>query len=337
MSADVADIHSHLYPRWYVEALKARTEPPHIVGDHGDERFVIFPGEHGRPMGRDYWAVDAKLDFMQRFDVAQTVVSVGNPWLDPFEGAQAEELAAQANEYLAGLEGETGGRIVAVGVLPQHDLDAAVATARQIGATPSLYGIINGTRLCGRLFDDPSLEPLWAALEETALPLLVHPHYMVGGAELGGGHAFPLALGFPFETTLAMARLAFAGVLQRHPALPVIAAHGGGTIPFLAGRLDAGWRSDPLAREHLATPPSAELAKLYLDTLVYHPAPLLAEERLVGVDHMAFGTDHPFSVADPQANLDAIEAAFGEDDRRAVLSGTARALFGLRAPSEAGG
>lgn len=327
---ELIDIHSHLYPRWYVEALKRRPELPKVVGREGEERFVIFQGEHGRPMGPAFWELDEKLAFMDAVGITRTVVSLGNPWLDPFAADVAPALADKANAYIAGLERATEGRVVGLGVLPQHDVEAAVETVHTIGSTSTLYGVVNGTRICGRDLADPALDPVWEALEREALPLLVHPHYLVGRDELQGfGHAFPVALGFPFETTVAVARLVFAGVLRRFPALKLVAAHGGGTIPFLAGRLTAAWQSDPSTHDRLDVPPLGELTKLFLDALVYHRGALVAAAALVGVRKMAFGTDHPFSVADPTANLAAIDAAFAGDEREAVRSASARELFGL--------
>jgi predicted TIM-barrel fold metal-dependent hydrolase len=328
--ATCIDMHSHLYPRWYVEALKRRDAPPRVVGHEGAERFVIFDGEHGRPMGDEYWDLDEKLAFMAAHGIDQTVASLGNPWLDPFDGEEAAALAVRANEYFASLEGSTGGRVVGMGVLPQHDVELAAATIREIARTPSLYGAINGCRLCGRELDDPALEPVWEALAGTGLPLLLHPHYVLGRQELTGwGHAFPVSLGFPFETTVAVARLVFAGVLQRHPGLRLIASHGGGTLPFLGGRLDAGWRSDPSVREQLTVAPTEDLRRIFYDALVYHPPALLALRELVGAEQMAFGTDHPFSVSDPAANLRAIDETLTPGERDAVRGGSARRYFGL--------
>jgi aminocarboxymuconate-semialdehyde decarboxylase len=228
------------------------------------------------------------------------------------------------------LEQETCGRIVGLGVLPQHELAAAVETVREIARVPGLYGVINGTRICGRDFADPALDPVWQSFAEADLPVFIHPHYLVGQEQLRGfGHGFPVALGFPLETTIAIARLVFAGVLQRFPALKVVAAHGGGTIPYLAGRLTAGWQSDASTHERLPVPPHDDLRKLFLDAVVYDRGALTAAVRLVGVDHIAFGTDHPFSVANPSANLTAIEGTLAEGDRTAVHAHTAKAVFRL--------
>ena len=171
---------------------------------------------------------------------------------------------------------------------------------------------------------------MWDEIERSRLPLLIHPHYAAAVDELRGfGHAFPVALGFPFETSIALARLVFAGVLGRHPGLRVVGSHGAGTLPYLAGRLDAGWASDPSVKDRLSHPPSEDLSRLYVDSVLYHPRAMRAAADLVGTTKMAFGTDHPFSVADPETNLDAIDAAFMESDADRVLAGTTLELFGL--------
>lgn len=340
MTNRVVDIHSHHYPRWYIESLKRRTEIPRVVGAEGAEHFVIFPEEEredthatgGRPMDAEYWDIGAKLAFMDRFGINQTVLTLGNPWLDPMRGAESLDLARRLNAEYAQLERETDGRIMGMGVLPANDIRAAADVAGEVAELPTLYGLISGPRICGRLFDDPELDPVWRVLEANELPLLVHPHYAAAIGELMGyGHAFPVSLGFPFETTIAVARLVFGGVYRRFPRLRVIASHGGGTMPYLAGRLDAGWRSDPGLRERLPYPPSEDLAKVYLDAVLYHRRALRAAADLVGTTRMAFGTDHPFSVSDPSSNLQAIEAAFGGEERENVLFRSAGALFGFHA------
>jgi aminocarboxymuconate-semialdehyde decarboxylase len=334
VTTDVVDVHSHVYPRTYIERLKSRSEAPRIVGEQGAERFVIFPGERGRPMGRDHWDVGEKLAFMDRERISESVVSLGNPWLDPVPGPESMDISRALNDELSQLESDTGGRVTAMGVLPNHTVGAAVEAVAEIAATPTLHGVISGRRICGYRLDDGALDPLWQALSEREMPLFVHPHYTVGADELAGfGHALPVAVGFPLETTIALARLVYGGVLERFPRLHVVVAHGGGTLPYLAGRLNAGWQSDDELRNRLPKPPLGQVQRLYLDTVLYHPIAVRAAAALVGPSQLVFGSDHPFSVADPAANLEAVRIALGEDEREQVLHASARALFGLRSPS----
>jgi predicted TIM-barrel fold metal-dependent hydrolase len=331
----VIDAHSHLYPRSYLELLKTRTEIPRI-GDHdGNEHFVIFREEQaipggGRRLDESFWDVGEKVAYMDRVGIDQTVASLGNPWLDPFDGTESADWARRLNAELALLKGETDGRVVALGVLPADAVESAVEIAREVAATATLYGLIGSCHICGLEFDDARLAPLWEELDRSELPLFIHPHDGVALDQLAGyGNSLPLGLGFPFETTIALTKLVFSGVLRRFPKLRLMVAHGGGTLPFLAARLDVTWRSDPDAQAKLDSAPSDQLASLYLDAVLYHPRALHAAAELVGPRRMLFGTDHPFFSADPRTSLDAVEAEFTNGARTDVLAGTALSLFGL--------
>jgi len=334
----VVDIHSHLYPRWYIDMLKARTEIPRVSGQEGDERFVIFPDEAargsggGRPMTEDYWSIETKLAFMDRHGIDRTVLSLGNPWFEPFDAEASLAAARRLNDDFATLAQRTGGRIIGMGVLPRGGIDAVVAVVGEVADREGLAGVVSGTRIAGHALDDEALEPVWEALERTGVPLLLHPHHGSAMDELGGfGHALPVAVGFPLETTIALARLMLAGVLHRHPGIRLVASHGGGTLPYLAGRLDAGWRSDASLSARAPSPPTTVIGRLYLDAVLYHPRALRAAADLVGTHHLAFGTDHPFSIADPGANLAAIDEAFADADAGQVLAGTAAELYAIGA------
>jgi aminocarboxymuconate-semialdehyde decarboxylase len=327
----VVDCHSHLYPRSYVELLRARDEIPRVDGDPGSERFVIFPEEDvpggGRPLRAEFWELERKLAFMDEYGIERSVVSLGNPWLDPFVGPESPGLACDLNAELGALERETDGRVVALGVLPANDVAPAAEAIDDIAGTAGLHGVITGPRICNLTLEDSRLDGVWAALERTGLPLFVHPHSAAAVEDLRGwDHVLPLALGFPFETSIAVARLVLGGVLSRFPDLTVIAAHGGGTLPFLAGRFDVAWRAAPALRERLPRPPSEDLSRIHADAVVYHPRALRALVDLVGPERVVFGTDHPFFNADVAYLLAMVGDTLGAD-AEAVLGGNSARLF----------
>jgi aminocarboxymuconate-semialdehyde decarboxylase len=322
----IVDVHSHLYPRSYIELLRGRDTPPQIVGEPGDERLVTFPeetGSTGRPITAAFWDVAEKLAFMEREGIDHTLVTLGNPWLDPFPNNL--DAAQSLNEELAGLATSTSGRILGAGVLPL-ELEDALRVVEDVAAEEGLFGLVGGPRICDRSLDDDELDPLWTILERLKLPLLIHPKGEQVPQVLDGyGAALVVGIGFPFETTVAVARLTLAGVFERHPGLRLVASHGGGTIPYLAGRLDMVWRANEHLHARLASPPSESLRRLHVDSLVYAPRAIRAAVDLVGAGRMMFGTDHPWS----SKTRDALDAALEGEERDAVLGGTARAVWGL--------
>lgn len=144
--------------------------------------------------------------------------------------------------------------------------------------------------------DDPTLLPLFQTIERLGLVIFLHPHYGVGVESFGTGygHALFLALGFTFETTTAVSRLICSGMLDKVPDLKLLLAHTGGTLPFLAGRLDSCVEGDPHLQGKLKLKPSEYLQKMYYDSISYHQPTLACARQFVGDERLMFGTDHPF-------------------------------------------
>ena len=334
----VIDVHCHLYPLEYIRLLEKRQTIPRVINRNGEREFLIFPEEDGangvggRPMGSEYFDLALKLKFMDALGIDTSVISLGNPWLDPFPDSEGDEAAEAINEVMSLYEAQTGGRICAVGVLPSSSVEKAIGVLKQIAATPGLHGVVSMPAIAGLAFDDPRLEPFWAELERLSLPLFVHPENGIGLETLWGyRHTLPVGIGFPMETTVGLARLIFGGVLERHPNIKILAAHGGGTLPYLAGRLDAAWKSDEEVQKKINQPPSEQMRKLYLDALVYASPALQAARMLVGADHLLFGTDQPFSVSDPQKNIQLMQTALPKaDELNAVMHANAEELFDLK-------
>ena len=99
----------------------------------------------------------------------------------------------------------------------------------------------------------------------------------------------------PAENAVALSHLIFSGVLDRHPELKVLAAHGGGYLPTSLGRSDHAWRVRPEAHG-CAQPPSSYLKKLYFDSLVHSPAELRALVAAAGPEQVLLGSDYPFDM-----------------------------------------
>ncbi|KAK1141674.1 hypothetical protein N8T08_008772 [Aspergillus melleus] len=379
----VVDIHTHVYPPAYMEMLRGRSSVPYVHDPAGnaDPRLIILSSdddpsipldERGRPVDASYWDINVKLDFMRHHGINTSVISLANPWLDFLEPQEAqtwserindnlEETCAKVNEAadpektLALHEKHT---LYAFGALPLSapSSDIVVNEIKRLKTLPHLRGVIMGTSGLGKGLDDASLDPVWSALEETGSLMFLHPHYGLPDEAFGGtdamnryGHVLPLALGFPLETTIAVTRMFLAGVFDRFPRLQILLAHSGGTLPFLAGRLESCIHHERKFVANGGDVPGPQRSvwdvlktNIYLDAVVYGEAGLQAALEASGTDRLLFGTDHPFfppldSKEGQQwpsvtTNYKAINATFDKDADKvaAVLGGNAARVLNLK-------
>ena len=171
---------------------------------------------------------------------------------------------------------------------------------------------------------DPRLEPFWARAAELGAVVFLHPFGCSLDERLDRFY-LSNTVAQPAENAVALSHLIFAGVLDRHPALKVVAAHGGGYLPTYVGRSDHAWHVRPDAHT-CAEPPSSYLRRLWFDSLVHTPQALRALVVAVGADRVVLGSDAPFDmgVDDPVARLEA--AGLDPADRDRIAGGTAAAL-----------
>ncbi|PGG96736.1 hypothetical protein AJ79_09464 [Helicocarpus griseus UAMH5409] len=382
----IVDIHTHVYPESYLNLLRSRTTVPYIYDppDGSRSRLIILSSDdspsvpkekRGRPVDSTYSDINLKLSFMRKHNITTSVISLANPWLDFVPAQDAAHWAEQINNDLERICAEqyakaTGGIstgnklalneyffIYAFGALPLSAPSANIV-ANEISRLKTLKflrGVIMGTSGLGKGLDDPALDPIWAALESTQTIMFLHPHYGLPNDAFGGveateryGHVLPLALGFPLETTIAVTRMYLAGVFDRFPKLSILLAHSGGTLPFLAGRIESCVAHERKFVENGGDVVGPQKSvwnvlkeNIYLDAVIYGEVGLKAAVHGAGsVDRVLFGTDHPFfppldgndgEWLSVTTNRKAIDGAFGaeSDAAKAILGGNAVRILHL--------
>jgi aminocarboxymuconate-semialdehyde decarboxylase len=280
--------------------------------------------------------LDVRLAAMDRMRLDVQVVSPSPSEYHYWAGREAAaDIVAAVNEGVADLCAHRRDRLVGLGSVALQHPDLAADQLRHAVAR-GLAGAIVGTRAGERDFSDPAYEPLWAAAEESGAVLFLHPWGCTLGPRLARSYLFNV-VGNPAETTLALSHLIFGGVLDRHPALRVVAAHGGGYLPTYPGRSDHAHRMRDDARS-CAAPPSAYLRRLWFDSIVYDPTGLRHLIERVGADRVVLGSDFPFDMGldDPVGLLDAVDGLVAEE-RAAVAGANAEALLSATAAGRATG
>jgi aminocarboxymuconate-semialdehyde decarboxylase len=333
---DAVDLHTHVYLPRYMDILRARTEVPLVRPSQGRERLIILPAEQqqmqeqqdastagisaGRPIGGEYWDAASKLRYMDRHGIRTSVLSLANPWLDFLPLEEQVRQATLLNDDMETLCQGSDGRFLAFGVVPQDSTTAVKEVQRVATDLPHVRGVILSTAgLNGKGLDDPEMLEFYREMDRAGLAIFLHPHYGVGNEHYGKyGHALFLALGFTFETTVAVSQLVLSGLLDQVPeTLRLLLAHSGGTLPFLAGRLDSCVAHDAAVADKLQHAPSVYLKRFYYDAVAYHEPALQCLIDFVGADKIVFGTDHPFF---PPATDSTTEQDLSELDWQSTLS-----------------
>ncbi|KAJ6261906.1 2-amino-3-carboxymuconate-6-semialdehyde decarboxylase [Drechslerella dactyloides] len=308
----IVDVHTHVYPPRYVSILKSRTTVPYVRDTTPGQpsRLIILPGEDspsshstaaGRPIGPEYYDINAKIAFMDTHGIDVSVISLANPWLDFLDPREAAAVAREINYDLDSMCKTYPGRLFAFGALPlSGTTDVIVNEIERLPGYNYMRGVIMGTGGLGNGLDDLSLDPVYRALEANNMTIFLHPHYglpkeVFGPRAAEYGHVLPLALGFPLETTVAVSRMILSGVFDRFPKLQVLLAHSGGTLPFLAGRLESCIAHDAHYRpEGRRSIWDVLKVNIMLDAVVYSELGVRAAAAASGGDRVLFGTDHPF-------------------------------------------
>jgi aminocarboxymuconate-semialdehyde decarboxylase len=241
--------------------------------------------------------------------------------------ALAERIVAVTNEAVAGFCARQPGRLLPVGAVALQHPDLAVEQLRYAVTALGMRGVqISTAAAPGRELDDPGLAEFWATAEDLGAAVLIHPWGCTLGTRLNAYYLFN-TVGNPAETALALSRIIFSGLLERHPGLKIWSAHGGGYLPSYIVRADHAWS----AREDARTtqrPPSELLRRTFTDSLVYTPEQLRHLVAMMGPGQVTLGSDYPFDmgVDDP---VDRLSAA-GLDDAAvtAIRGGNAARLLG---------
>jgi aminocarboxymuconate-semialdehyde decarboxylase len=325
------DVHAHAMPLPLLQQLADRgladlgAVPEGIV--RLDSRVSGVGPRAPLPLARSQYDVDVRLSEMDEVGVERHAVS-----LPPFlfcstaeDEAFATGIVGAGNDELAVYVADAPDRLVALGSVPLGWRGAAEEARRCLDEL-DMAGIAIGTRGGGRDLDDPVNDDLWALLSERDTFVFLHPSG-VPDPQRQADFWLPQLVGYPMETALAVARMVFGRVLERHP-LNLCLAHGGGCLPALRGRLDMGWERKDVAHT-TALRPSAFTDRLYYDTAVFSCVLLRRLVEDVGVAHVLLGTDHPFELGD-RTPLDTVQA-LGLDarDTAAILGGNAASLLGL--------
>ncbi len=323
------DVHSHmLCPEW-LELFRAHSGGRFSIKQvTGGKEVIHYDGVAFMTPEERMFDYGQRMAAMDEAGVGMAVLSLTGPnvyWGDE----QASTRAAQAiNDSFAQAEKEYPARIRWMASLPFQYPDSALkelARAVDKGAK----GVMVLGNIGGASLTDERFAPVWTEIDRRALPVFLHPTVPCGCAEMDMAvYQLSASVGFTFDSTLAVSRMIFDGFFDRYPKLKLIVAHGGGTLPFLASRLDRCYDVIAACRTKIAERPSTYLKRIYADSILYSREALQSTLQAFGEDRVLFGSDYPHNISDMIGILARINE-LPPAARDKLRGGNAQRVFGI--------
>jgi aminocarboxymuconate-semialdehyde decarboxylase len=322
------DAHAHVIVPEITREAGEGDWRPHVFRDDDGAQVVELGGKQIRSAIEEF--VDAERILATRGERGVDRVLL-SPWVPllyydaaPNEGLRRAHIQ---NDALASLVRDESTRIAALGALPLQDPELAAGELRALMDDGALRGVEVAASVRGVFLGDDRFEPFWDAAEATGALVFVHPTTRGFDSPAFQDHYLWNTVGNPLETTIAAAHMVMSGVMERHPDLRVLLAHGGGALLALRGRLRHAHGFQPQAQSRLRESPDESIRRFYFDTLTHDEALLRALIDYVGPDHVLLGSDYPFDMGDAR-HVDTVRAlGLAPEVEGAVLTRNAERLL----------
>ena len=320
------DFHNHYYPPEYVEALQSSRSVVKVTYDADGNPCVHYPGDYNIlvPGHRD---IDYREQVLIEHGVDTQVLTFTTPGVHVEPPDVAVALARQINDAFARVVREKKGRFSALATLPLNDPAASVTELERAMKDLGLPGAMVFSNVNHVALADDAYAPLWKKADELGAVIYIHPTDPLGVEAMLDYWLMPL-VGFLMDTTLAAAKLVFAGVVERHPRIRWVLTHMGGATPYLAERYDRGYRAFVECRRNISQPPSEYLKTFYYDTVNFNPDAVKFAISFAGIDRILAGSDYPHQIGSIPLMLETIaKLDLDEEAKRKILGENAMRLL----------
>jgi aminocarboxymuconate-semialdehyde decarboxylase len=290
---------------------------------------VHYPGDYNIlvPGHRD---MEYRQGVLDEHGVDMQVLTFTTPGVHVESPAFAVAMASKVNDAFARVIRQRKKRFTALATLPLNDPAASVVELERAMTRLRLPGAMVFSNVNHVALADERYAPLWKKADELKAVIYIHPTDPAGVEAMMDYWLMPL-VGFPMDTTLAASRLVFSGVVERHPHIRWVLTHMGGAIPYLAERLDRGYRAFAECRKNIARPPSEYLRTFYYDTVNFNPSAVRLALDFAGPDRILAGSDYPHQIGSIPLMIDTIEKLDVSDTvKQKIYAGNAAALLGVK-------
>jgi aminocarboxymuconate-semialdehyde decarboxylase len=321
------DIHTHYYPEAFFQ--KIRELPGEFTFDKDPTGRTIIKYRGARFFGIQPPMTDVakRSEDMDRVGIDVEVISLSTPNVFFADAEHQPEIARMVNDAYADLAARQPKRFKGFASMPMDAPDAALKELHRAINDLKLNGVILLSNIRGRALTSPTYRPFFEEANRMKLCILLHP-MLPSDTEPFREYVLGPIIGFPFDTTLAVARMCYDGLLRDFPDIRWIIAHIGGGVPYLMERMDNGFRDFAECRVKIDQLPSTYLKRLYYDTVTFSPYTLHMARDMIGTDHMLMGSDYPHLLGSIERSVSSIEGLnIPQHEKQRIFEGTAMAIL----------
>ena len=324
----VIDFHNHFYPPAYLDALQSGKSTVRCEVDREGNPVIYYPGDYNVAV-RGHRDIDFRQRVLEKEGVDTQVITFTTPGTHVEEPATAVAFARMVNDAFAKIVRERAPRFASLATLPLNDPAASVTELERAMTQLGFPGAMLFSNVNGVALADERYEPLYRKANALKAVLYIHPESPVGVEAMTDYWLMPL-VGFLMDTTLAAAKLVFAGVVERYPDIRWVLGHLGGAIPYLAERLDRGYKAFADCRANISRPPSSYLRRFYFDTVNFDPRNIQLAIDFAGADRILAGSDYPHQIGNIRSMIKAVgDLKVSAKDKAKIYGGNAAKLLGV--------
>lgn len=321
------DIHTHHYTAGFFETVRASGGDFSFGTDPTGRTIITYKGSRFFGVQPAMTDVTRRLDDMDRAGVDVAVISLSTPNVFFTTADRQPFVARMMNDAYAETKAAYPTRFRCFASIPMDNPDEALKELHRAINTLKLNGVVLLSNIGGNALTSPQYRPFFEEANRMKLCIFLHPMLPLASEPYQEYVLGPI-IGFPADTTLAVARMCFDGMFKDFPDIRWIIGHAGGAIPYLMERMDSGWRDFAETKVKIDQLPSTYLKKLYYDTVTFGQHNLRLLRDIVGTDHMLMGSDYPHLLGSIEKSVTSIEAMpIPEAEKAHIFSGTARGIL----------
>ena len=321
------DLHTHFYTEAFFKTISELPSEFSFGTSSSGQTIITYRGARFFGVTPAMTDVSKRIEDMDRVGIDVEVVSLSTPNVFFTDAEHQPAVARMMNDAYAELIAQHPKRFKGFASIPMDSTEAALNELHRAIDTLKLNGVVLLSNIGGKPLTSPEYRPFFEEANRMKLCIFLHP-MLPANSDAFREYVLGPIIGFPFDTSLAVARMCYDGMFEELPDIRWIIGHLGGAIPYLMERMDNGFRDFADCRVKIDKLPSVYLKRLYYDTVSFNPYTLKMVRDMVGAEHMVMGSDYPHLLGSIDRAVSSIEALdITGGDKNEIFSGTALTIL----------